>query len=192
MPPRQGVFARGGYYHLYNRGAGRRPIFFNPANYEHCLRLVKRNLRRCGAAVIAYCLMPNHYHFLQRQETDVPLSKLIGVVFSAYVQAVNIQQKRSGTLFEGRFRHKEIDKEAYLVQLCRYIHLNPALTGLCARPEEWPYSNYLEWLGQREGTLKDDAFIREWFGSSAQYQIFVEDTADEARMRAQLKRYTWD
>ena len=62
--------------------------------------------------------MPNHYHFLLRQETDQTLSKFINVLFNAYVQAVNRQQGRKGTLFEGRFRHVWVDREEYLTHLC--------------------------------------------------------------------------
>lgn len=104
MPYRGDVFAPGYYYHIYNRGAGKGLLFSSSGNYEYCLRLVKRYYQQYGATVIAYCLMPNHYHFCLRQETDQPLSKFVNVLFNAYVQAVNKQQGRSGTLFEGRFR----------------------------------------------------------------------------------------
>ncbi|HYN87438.1 MAG TPA: transposase, partial [Ardenticatenaceae bacterium] len=124
MPYRTDPFAKDHYYHIYNRGAGRSLLFFGPDNYEHCLHLVKRYYQPYGAVVIAYCLMPNHYHFLLRQETDTPLSRFINVVFNSYVQAVNRQQGRSGTLFQGRFRHIRIDRDEYLLQLCRYIHRN--------------------------------------------------------------------
>jgi len=190
--PRRDPFVESQYYHIYNRGAARGLVFFTPANYEHCLRLVKRYHRRYGATFIAYCLMPNHYHFLLRQETERPLSGLLRAIFNAYVQAVNIQESRTGTLFEGRFRHVWVDREAYLAHLCRYIHLNPVKAGLVARPEEWPYSNYLEWVGRRGGTLKDDAFIRECFRSAGEYEAFVQDQADELRVRDQVGRYVWD
>jgi len=192
VPRRGDAFTRGGYYHIYNRGAGRSRLFFAPENYEHCLRLLKRNRRRYGAAVIAYCLMPNHYHFLLRQQTDTPLSRLISAVFNAYVQAVNIQEERSGTLFEGRFRHACVDKERYLVHVCRYIHLNPVKAKLVRKPEQWPYSNYLEWIGHRGGSLVDEAFIREWFGDAEEYRAFVADEMDELRMMDQVSRYFWD
>jgi REP element-mobilizing transposase RayT len=130
------VFAKGFYYHVYNRGAGRGLLFFNPGNYEYCLRLVKRYSERYGVAVIAYCLMPNHYHFLLRQETDEPLSRFINVLFNAYVQAVSRQQERTGTLFEGRFHHVWVDREEYLVHLCRYVHLNPVKAELVSLPED--------------------------------------------------------
>jgi putative transposase len=89
MPYRRDVFTPGQYYHIYNRGAGKGQIFFNEGNYEYLLRLVKRYYQKHGATVIAYCLMPNHYHFLLRQETDELLSKFVGVLFNAYAQALN-------------------------------------------------------------------------------------------------------
>jgi REP element-mobilizing transposase RayT len=192
MPRRRGVFIKGGYYHIYNRGAGRDLVFFAPANYEYCLRLLKQHRQEYGAAIITHCLMPNHYHFLLRQDTDVPLARFIQRVFNSYVQAVNIQEGRSGTLFEGRFRHVSVERDEYLLGLCRYIHLNPVKAGIVKRPEEWPYSNYLEWIGRRTGTLKDEAFIRQYFGSGEEYQRFVEDEVGEMRLRDQLSRYTWD
>jgi hypothetical protein len=108
------------------------------------------------------------------------------------VQAVNIQESRTGTLFEGRFRHAVVDREEYLSCLCRYIHLNPVKDGLVSRPEDWLYSNYLEWIGRRAGTLKDEAFIREWFSGPKEYQLFVADEVGEARMRARIRKYLWD
>ena len=160
MPYRISTFTKGQYYHIYNRGAGRGLLFFNPGNYEHCIRLIERYYRRYGAGTVAYCLMPNHYHFLLKQESDQPISRFINSLFNSYVQAVNRQRARSGTLLEGRFRHVCIDREEYLVRLCRYIHLNPVKAKLASRPEDWPFSNYLDWIGRRTGPLKDEMFIR--------------------------------
>jgi len=192
MPYRGDAFFRGGYFHLYNRGAGRGLLFFNAGNYEHCLRLVKHYSSQYTVAVIAYCLMPNHYHLLVRQDGDTSLSKFINVLFNAYAQAVNAEQSRSGALFEGRFRHVQIEREEYLAHLCRYIHLNPVKAKLAQQPDDWPYSNYLEWVRQRDGTLKDEAFIREHYPDPAAYGRFVADYQDELRVREQVSRYTWD
>ena len=192
MPYRGDVFVQGHYYHIYNRGAGKGLIFFNLDNYEHLLRLVKRYRRRYGVTVIAYCLMPNHYHFLLRQETDMPFSKFINVLFNAYVQAMNRQQGRSGTLFTGRFRCVWVDREEYLIHWCRYIHLNPVKAKLVFQPVEWPYSDYLEWIDQRAGTLKDETFIREYFPIPEGYREFVADYQDEIRVREHVKKYVWD
>jgi REP element-mobilizing transposase RayT len=110
MPYRGDTFTAGQYYHIYNRGAGKGQIFFNEGNYEYLLGLMKRYYQKHGATVIAYCLMPNHYLFLLRQDMVEPLSKFMQVLFNAYAQALNNQQERTGTLFEGRFRHKCVDK----------------------------------------------------------------------------------
>lgn len=192
MPNRSDEFIQGHYYHIYNRGAGRAPIFFNPGNYLYLLSLMKRYAPRYRVAVIAYCLMPNHYHFLLRQDGTKVLSAFMGVLFNAYVQAVNLQQGRSGTLFQGRFRHVLVDREEYLVYLCRYIHRNPVKAKLVARLEDWPYSNYLEWIGQRNGSLKDDAFIRSRFDTADAYSQFTADLADEARCQECIAKYMWD
>ena len=192
MPYRGDVFAQGQYYHVYNHAVGQELLFFNPGNYEYLLRLVKHHAAPRNAAVIAYCLMPNHYHFLLRQESEEPLSKFVNVLFNGYVQAVNRQQERKGTLFTGRFRHVWIDREAYLTHLCRYIHLNPVKAGLVARPDDWRYSNFLEWVGQRAGTLKDETFIRERFPMAGDYRQFVADWQDELTSQEEIKRYLYD
>ena len=142
--------------------------------------------------IIAYCLMPNHYHFLIRQETDKPLSKFINVLFNSYVQAINQQQGRTGTLFEGRFRHVRVDRDEYLVHLCRYIHNNPVKANLVKAPEDWSYSDYLEWIGQKPGMFIDEDFIKERFSKPEEYSQFVMDNLDEAQAWDKMDRYVWD
>ncbi len=192
MPYRSDTFTQGQYYHIYNRGAGKGKIFFNDGNYQYLLRLAKEYCQKHGATVIAYCLMPNHYHFLLRQETDEPLSKFMGVLFNGYVQALNLQQGRTGTLFEGRFKHRCVDKWEYLVTLCRYIHLNPVKAKLVARPEDWAYSNYGEWIGLRDTALVDKVFVQDYFPSVDEYMMFVNDVEDEKRSYEQISRYLFD
>jgi REP element-mobilizing transposase RayT len=192
MPQRGHAFAQGHYYHVYNRGVARQKIFFAARNYEHFRRLMIRYYRPYGAAIIAYCLMPNHFHFLLRQETDRALSSFVGVVCNAYAQAINKQQQRSGPLFEGRFRHIWIDREEYLVHLCRYIHLNPVRAGLVTSPELWAYSNYLEWINQRSEELQDSAFILSYFPNADMYITFMTDQIDERHKQQMIEQYIWE
>ena len=192
MPYRGDVFLQGQYYHIYNRGAGKAKIFFNDGNYQFLLRLMRVHYRKLGATMIAYCLMLNHYHFLLRQETDEPLSKFMQVLFNAYVQALNLQQGRTGTLFEGRFKHKCVEKWDYLMILCRYIHRNPVKSGLVAKPEEWEYSNYREWLGLRNGVLVDKFFVQDHFSSGEEYIKFVNDVEDEQKSYEKISKYMFD
>ena len=192
MPYRGNVFAKDHCFHVFNRGAGKDLLFFNAGNYEYLLRLVKRYHKKNNVTLIAYCLMPNHYHFLLRQDSNEPLSKFINVLFNAYVQSVNQQQNRKGTLFEGRFRHVWIDRDEYLIHLCRYIHRNPLKAGLVSQPENWPYSNYLDWIGKRNGTLIDRTFIKAYFTSAEEYHQFVHIGPDEEQTLLNIKGFLWD
>jgi len=192
MPYRGDTFAQDQYYHIFNRGAGKGKIFFNDGNYRYLLRLMKKYYQKHGVTIIAYCFMPNHYHFLLRQDTEEPLSKLMSVLFNAYVQALNVQQERRGTLFEGRFRHKCVDKWEYLIVLCRYIHLNPVRARLVARTEDWEYSNYREWLGLGNGELVDRIFVQDHFSSAEEYMRFVTDADDEKKSYEKIKKYMFD
>jgi putative transposase len=192
MSYRGDIFTQEQYYHIYNRGAGKAKIFFNDGNYQYLLRLVKKYYQKHDVTIIAYCLMPNHFHFVLRQETDKPLSKFMQVVFNAYVQALNVQQGRIGTLFEGRFKHKCVDKMEYLVILCRYIHRNPVEGGLVAKPEDWLYSNYREWIGLRDGVLVDRDFVKDHFSNAEEYVRFVNDVEDEKKSYGKIREFVFD
>ncbi len=173
MPYRQVQFAPGGYYHIYNQGCNQQPIFFCGENYVFLLRRVKAQAIPMQVAVIAYCLMPNHYHFLLRQDGNTSISNFVQSIFNSYTKAINKAYQRSGTLFEGPFEAIAVTEESYLLHLCRYIHRNPLDAGLVAHPGQWPYSNYLEWVGQRPGALLDREFVRSHFPTSAAYEQFV-------------------
>ncbi len=170
----------GHYYHVYNRGCNRERIFADSVNYEFLLRRAKTLLADYPLRVIAYCLMPNHYHFLFCPEADGTLSRFVQRLFNSYTQAFNKQQDRSGTLFEGRARSVLVDTDEYALHLCRYIHLNPVRAGLVTHPGDWPYSNYLEWLQRRSGALVDATFVQQYFPDGAGYEAFVLSEVDAA------------
>jgi len=168
----------GHYYHVYNRGCNRENIFANAGNYVFLLRRAKLILADHPLTIIAYCLMPNHYHFLLRPEEDGALSPFIQRLFNSYTQAFNRQQRRSGTLFEGRAKSILVDTDEYVLHLCRYIHLNPVKARLVVYPGDWPYSNYLEWVEQRGGMLVNRKFVRGRFSTAADYKAFVLSEVD--------------
>jgi REP element-mobilizing transposase RayT len=175
MPYREAEFAPGEYYHIYNRGAGRMAIFQEADNYLYLLRLVKRSSAELGVSLIAYCLMPNHYHLLVRQDGHFAAGLLPAKVFNSYTKAFNKRYDRTGTLLQGRFQAIRVDKDAYLTYLCAYIHGNPVKAGLVSDPAGWPYSNYLEWIGARNGRLVDYAVVRGYFPRAGEYEQFVGD-----------------
>jgi len=190
MPYRKVQFAQGQYYHIYNRGVGQEPIFQEAENYRFLLRRVKKYASALDIAVIAYCLMPNHYHFLLRQDGQEPVGRLPQRVFNSYTKAFNKRYDRTGTLFEGPFRAIHVDRDSYLVHLCRYIHANPVKHGLVPDLEQWPYSNYPEWIGLRNGTLVDPDFVHEHFPVAESYRRFVLDyLAGLSKLPAEVEVY---
>ena len=188
MARRKVLFCPGHYYHVYNRGANRESIFRNRDNYQFLLRRIKENLLDYPISVIAYCLMPNHYHFLLRQDGDRPISEFVQSVFNSYSKAFNKAFDRKGTLFEGPFKSLHIEKETHLLHLCRYIHRNPLAAGLVTDLEDWPFSNYPEWIGKRSGTLIDPVFVRGNFKECKDYSRFVLDYVPSTELESAVRR----
>jgi putative transposase len=176
--PKRLPFVQGGTYHIYNRGAGRQAIFLGERNYAYLLRLLKKVTSECDVTVVAYCLLPNHYHWLLRQDGEVPAGRVPARVFGSYTQAFNRAYERSGTLFEGPYKAVAVEADSYLVTLCGYIHLNAVHHGLVDRPGAWPYSNYLEWIDKRLGTLVDRQLVRDYFATPQAYEAFVEELVE--------------
>ena len=163
-------------YHVYNRGNNKAPIFFNKENYLFLLRKIRKEwLTHCD--IFGYCLMPNHFHFmllaklegcdtilLKEKTTDLQiLSKTIGKTLSSYTQAINIQNKTTGNLFQKKTKAKcltdlsvdvtEFPVTEYLLNCFYYIHFNPLEARLVKRLEEWPYSSWPDYYGFRNGSL---------------------------------------
>ena len=173
MPYRKVVFHAGEYYHLYNRGNNYQPVFFERENYLYFLRQLREYLLPALIDIVAYCLMPNHYHFLVYLKTD-DLAGMMQPFLLSYTKAINKRYQRIGSLFQGRFKGLHVDRHEYLLHLSRYIHLNPVIAGLASKPEDWEYSSYREYAGLRDGTLPRPAPILSQFLSVADYRRFVE------------------
>ena len=171
LPP----FTQHHYYHLYNRGAHRQSIFHEDDNYLFVLNKIKKYINELQLTIIAYCLMPNHYHLLVRQDGDIPAGKLPQRVFNSYGKAYNKRYNHSGTLFEGPYQPRLVNSQSYLLHLCRYIHANPIKDGIVAHLHEWPYSNYFEWIDLRQGTLVDKDFVKTYFQTPDEYEAFLQD-----------------
>jgi len=200
MPRRETPFVPGLYYHIYNRGNNRQSIFFQPENYLYFLRNVKKYIAPV-AKVTVYCLMPTHYHVLARVEQQpsefsknsegcsAKISSAMMRLSVSYTKAINKRFQRTGSLFQGQFQAKPIETYSHLFNLCVYIHANPVKDGLVALPEDWIYSNYLEWLGQRNGSLVDREFIQEYFGSPSEYQKLVMEYIKTRYLPDDVRKY---
>jgi putative transposase len=167
-------FIKNGYYHLYNHAIDEQNLFYEDADYDLFLKKFNLNLERIPASVFAYCLMPNHFHFLLRQDSDKKIYSLINYVLISYVQCFNRKYDRKGRLFRSPLHHKLVGNALYLINLCKYIHLNPVSAGLVDKPEEWEYSNYAEWVGVRQYSRIPCEIRQVYFPNPSDYRSFVE------------------
>ena len=178
MPRRVVELRAGEVFHIYNRGNNRERIFFERESYLFFLRRVRKYLVPV-LDIVAYCLMPTHYHLMVQIKTaEAPAVSRAMMRFSvSYTKAINKRYDRVGSVFQGAFQAKRIDNDVYLTHLSRYIHLNPMLAGYGAAPEEWEFSSYPEYIGLREGTLPQPEIVLSHFQSSEAYRQFVESHA---------------
>ena len=149
MPRRLISFIPGVYYHLYNRGVNRKKIFFEDRNYQFFLFNVERYIFPL-ADLIAYCLMPNHYHLLiyirETSEVTSEVSRAMMRLSVSYTKTINLRYNRVGPLFQGAFQAKYVESDLYLSHLIGYIHLNPVTSELVEDPEDWFYSSFRDYL----------------------------------------------
>jgi REP element-mobilizing transposase RayT len=192
MARREVAFLSGQYYHVFNRGVNHQDVFHTEENYCFLLKRVKKYAPSNQVAIIAYCLMPNHYHFLLRQDGEFPISDFVQAVFNSYAKAFNRAFARTGTLFEGPFRAIVVEKYEYLLYLCRYIHRNPLEAGLVHHPAEWRFSNYLEWIGKRAGTLVDMDFVKDNYPNPDEYEEFVMTYTPPADTEKELRKIIFE
>jgi len=158
----------GHYYHIYNRGNNREKLFYEPWNYTYFLDLYIKYIHPI-AETYAYCLMGNHFHFLVRMKEDhelenlnlnqKPLWRYFANFFNAYAKMINLKYDRTGSLFQERYRRKNIYSEKYLSHLVIYIHKNPVKSGMVEHCNEYPYSSYSAILSGKTTRLKAEKVL---------------------------------
>jgi putative transposase len=199
-------YGAGGYYHIYNRGVEKRAIFLDEQDYKVFLGYMKFYLEKPslqGQALqvvspskvlknyhdqielLAYCLMPNHFHFFIKQSTDRGIAEFMQSLVLKYVLYFNKKYMRVGSLFQGRYKTVLIDNEDLFVYISKYIHRNP-IDILPARPglagmEGYRYSSYGNYLGLFSQSWLKTNEILGYFSKMCfrnNYQSFVEETGD--------------
>jgi len=125
-----------------NRGAGHRNIFINKHHRQIFLEIIKEAIDQFEVEAHAYCLMNNHYHFLIKTP-QANLGRAMRHINGVYTQRFNKDQKTDGSLFRGRYKALIIEKEAYLLQVSRYIHLNPIEAKITKSLSDYSWSSYL-------------------------------------------------
>lgn len=194
MPHRNTIrhFTENGIYHVYNRGVEKRDIFMDEQDYAVFLHLLKYYLSPVGAnevhplltfqnfavvrprplanigeeiKLLAFCLMPNHFHLLTKQSAIDGVTKLLRRVATTYSMYFNKRYKRVGYLFQGKYKAALVETDSYLLHLSRYIHLNPLeLTGTDL--VNYPYSSYPYFLGLKHAKWLEPEIILSCFDTS--------------------------
>jgi len=136
----------GAVYHVILRGNGGQDIFFARQDRARFYLLLQEGVEKFGHRIHALCCMTNHVH-LAIQVADISLSKIMQNVSFRYTRYINKRKKRTGHLFQGRYKALLIDADSYLLELVRYIHLNPVRAGIVSKPDEYPWSGHRAYLG---------------------------------------------
>ena len=182
-------FYPGGFFHIYNRGHNKNSIFKDEEDYYFILARTRQilGLQKSPSkwinplpsnsfAILSYCLMPNHFHFLIHQKTNVSISKLMGKLCTSYSIFFNKKYNQIGSLFQDQFKAKLVDYDSYLLHLSAYIHKNPKA------PYKWSHSSFYDYLGNRNDHLVDKNLILKMVGGQSKYKDFVDDYNSEEEL----------
>lgn len=205
------LYANDFFYHIYNRGVARQVIFNSNHDYlrmlktfsfylenEKQLRFSKMDEQELNkilrvepqkplVEILAYCLMPNHFHLILRQIVDNGISTFMRRSLDSYTRYYNVKNDRVGTIFQGRFKGVLVESDEYLFHLSRYVHLNPFVDNICKDPSSYNWSSYYDYLNNKNHRLCHPDFILKMIGSPQNYSEFVEDYASYAQDLARMK-----
>lgn len=182
-------FAAGEFFHIYNRGVGKMNIFRNKEDFNVFLSRLKENvfpefidksklsktdrkrkmLPPNSFDVVCYCLMPNHFHLLIKQLTDLSISKLVSKLCSSYSLYFNKKYDRVGALFQDQFKSVLIKTNEQLLWTSLYIHKNPLKAVLVKNIEDYAWNSYLDYAGLKNDGLCKKEIILDQYRSSKEY-----------------------
>lgn len=217
MAHRKTILATNETYHVYNRGVEKRLIFLTRRDYLRFIELISyyrfiecpvkfsyfkklSNSERVDVLnklqahsdklvdIYAFCLMPNHFHFLLKQLADGGISKFINKISNGFSHYFNIRHERVGHLFQGNFKAVRIEDDQQFIHVSRYIHLNP-VNSYIIQPEKivaYEYSSYPEYIRKKVGFCNTKEVLS-LFSSIDKYKKFVEDQIDYARKLQEIK-----
>jgi REP element-mobilizing transposase RayT len=147
------ILEKDSFYHIYNRGINSQNIFQTNENKDYFLKLFTKYLHD-KVDVFAYCLMDNHFHFIIKLKEDgIIVTQGFSNFFNAYAKAFNMQNHRTGSLFEKHFKRIKIQDENYLRNLIQYVHLNPK-HHLSIDYKSYKYSSYMAFISKNETKLQ--------------------------------------
>jgi len=155
----------GALYHIIARGNRRQGIFLNKKDLQRFLTYLSACKNRFPFRLYAYALLRNHLHLLIEVE-ETPLSKIMQSLLFAYASYFNRRVGEVGHLFQGRYKAILCDKDGYLLELVRYIHLNPVRAKIVKKPEDYAWTGHLSYLGRVTQDLIDEGFVLDQFSEN--------------------------
>lgn len=214
------LFEKNHYFHLYNCGVEKRTIFSDKSNYLRFMELInfyryEQNIpfsqfKELGPAakelylkmhpqssdqellkILSYCQMPNHFHLLIKITRKEGVPTFMAKLSNSYTRYFNNRYKRLGSLFQGTYKSKEMPSDRAVLEVSRYIHLNPVRSKKTnpqktLKPENYPYSSYSHWISSNilnlKGSIIDSKEANYWIqlaGSPHKYKEFVESMMDK-------------
>ncbi len=206
MPSRKVPFVNDEIYHIYNRGNEKRIIFDSSNYFKRFLKTLKYyqhegpkpKLSRFFDSsfkldptkkiveIIGYCLMPNHFHLLIKQIKDGGITEFVSKLSNSYTKYYNTKNNRVGSLFQGEFKSVHIDNYEQLIHVHRYIHLNPVVSYLAKKPEDYEWSSYSEFSESKQDICLISEILA-LFASPEKYQEFVNDQIEYGQTLERLK-----
>lgn len=179
MPHRE-QFVNGNLYHIFSRGNNRETIFPGQSDYYTFLKKFGDRVTPDIAELHGWVLIPNHYHILARVVNENQIAKKMQAFGISYAKSINLKYGRVGHLFQGRYGVRRVHSDGYLLNLSRYIHLNPVIAGLVKIPEQWEFSSYKEFISDTSPhnprfPIVNTDFTLSIIGGAAPYRESVEE-----------------
>jgi len=223
MASRQIPLVNDHYYHIFNRGVNRQPITVNKWDYKRIIDLLrfykstysptrfskfkllpleerkemwnKINSSPSYVDIVAYCLIPNHFHLILKQNVDKGISKFLGNFQNSYTKYFNTKNERTGHLFQGQFKSVLVDTDNQLIHLSRYIHLNPYTSALVDNENKltnYEWSSFPEYLGMTAEEICNKVSVMTNFSSPEKYKEFVLNNAEYLKTLTDIKHLLID
>ncbi|MCL5438754.1 MAG: transposase [Patescibacteria group bacterium] len=214
------VFRNAEIYHIFNRGIERKSIFSNKREFDRAQKLIKfyrhkdipirfsqliqqpeeakknmlEKLYKSEKLVdiLSYCLMPNHFHFILKQNVDKGITTFVANFTNAYTRYFNTKIQRAGPLFEGTFKAVYVESDEQLIHLSRYIHLNPVVSSIIKieQLDSYLWSSYPEYISLLNENIAEKELVLRMFKSNIDYKRFVMDQISYAKELEHVKHLT--
>lgn len=212
MPSRKIPFVNGEYYHIYNRGVAKLPITSDSHDFKRFVKSMQyyqfagpkprysffdpkkmniENLKNI-VTILCFCIMPNHFHFLLKQEADGGITEFVSKLSNSYTKYFNMRSERVGPLFQGEFKAVRIESDEQFIHLSRYIHLNPVTSYLVTNILDYFWSSYSDYVSIRRFNFVNTTEIMKLFKTKKEYEKFVLDQEEYAITLDQIKIITFE